>query len=855
MTGARLRELQNELPMPLAQLLRRALRAEPGAERHLAAFYLAEASLKLAATLRIGRWLDHGAPDADLAKRLEALVLPSLGHWCGFLRQVAEALEDDPAAAVRGELDRAPSAWAGVRAFADAALAAGVVQRQMAQRAHKAGPLGFFDVLVTYRNEVLGHGAQRNARFYEELGALLLDATADVLAHEALFGGLRLAVARMSLSADKKRSTMGWVELTGLGSFPLRERAADGARPGALYFLGDDLRVPLHPLVVVEDDDDGHERFGFLNKAIVKRSGEEVKRVDFLDYASGQALHGVGAEAELRELLGQLRGASVDADAVARTIAALAAEDETPPPAARAEAASQGQHAPGVRFTHFRIERLLGEGCMGEVYLARDEKLERDVALKLLPARVVGSEERKRRFLREARSAAAIRHPNVAVIYETGEDHGTVFIAMEYLEGQSLRARLGDGALPPREALEVARGIAAAIQAAHAAGVIHRDLKPDNVMFDRDGRLRVRDFGLAKLTEQPADAHADTVAPETATLLTEEGRVMGTPGYMAPEQASGEPVDHRADIFALGVILYEMLTGARPFAGSSPLEVIASTLRDTPQPPSSRRHELGPVLDVVVSRCLAKRAYERFASAAELDEALADAMRGLEVAPQAEAGAVAAPARPAPDAPEPRAAEAVPPAADTLRSPSAGKARRRFIAAAIGLMLVAAAGLLWLRDRRGSESTAAAEGAATPADSCPPVSDDADIQREFCRGVEAYLALDIAAAETSFGAAAQRAPDQPWPHVGLSLVYGMKMHFAKSSAEMRLAADRADRGGARDAALVRLLDRIRRGLGADHRSRMEGLFRRTPALFPRAPARRLHAHVPRRPGGAPRARR
>ena len=214
----------------------------------------------------------------------------------------------------------------------------------------------------------------------------------------------------------------------------------------------------------------------------------------------------------------------------------------------------------GATLAHYSIEAKLGQGGMGVVYRARDSRLARDVALKVLPASVAADSERRARLLREARSAAAVNHSNIAAVYDVGESEGRVYLAMELVEGATLRERLARGALPAPEATRIARAIAAGLARAHERGIVHRDLKPENVMLGREGAVKILDFGLAKLHE-PDSTDSALERQETQTL---EGRVMGTPGYMSPEQASGRAVDARTDVYALGVVLQEMLTGGLP---------------------------------------------------------------------------------------------------------------------------------------------------------------------------------------------------------------------------------------------------------------------------------------------------
>src|SRR5437660_6323298 len=236
----------------------------------------------------------------------------------------------------------------------------------------------------------------------------------------------------------------------------------------------------------------------------------------------------------------------------------------------------------GETISHYRILSKLGEGGMGEVYLAQDSKLDRRVALKILPADVATHPDRMKRFVQEAKAASALNHPNIITIYEIDETASGHFIATEFIEGETLRER-EQKPLELSESLDIATQIASALAAAHAAGIVHRDIKPENVMLRHDGIVKVLDFGLAKLSEPPAVAGGpavDTEAPTRANVKTDPGVVMGTAIYMSPEQARGLPVDARTDIFSLGVVLYEMVAGRLPFDGSNQNEIMASVLSD-----------------------------------------------------------------------------------------------------------------------------------------------------------------------------------------------------------------------------------------------------------------------------------
>lgn len=274
--------------------------------------------------------------------------------------------------------------------------------------------------------------------------------------------------------------------------------------------------------------------------------------------------------------------------------------------------------ATGTRLGPYEITGSLGAGGMGEVYRARDFRLGRDVAVKVLPAAYVNDDERRARFEREARAAAALNHSNVVAIHDVGTDGETPFIVSELLEGATLRDRMTPGApWPVRRALDVSLAIAHGLAAAHARGIVHRDLKPDNVFLTRDGVVKILDFGLARLAPTAARA------PHDATLTgTEAGTVLGTLGYMAPEQVRGLPADHRADIFALGAIAYEMLAGRRAFAGGTSADTMTAILTKDPPDLDLPTHPVPLGLARIVARCLEKTPEARFQSASDLAFAL-----------------------------------------------------------------------------------------------------------------------------------------------------------------------------------------------------------------------------------------
>src|SRR6185295_13912827 len=312
--------------------------------------------------------------------------------------------------------------------------------------------------------------------------------------------------------------------------------------------------------------------------------------------------------------------------------------------------------AVGTTLGRYEIRSLLGAGGMGEVYLAHDTQLRRPVALKFLPANFTMDEDRLRRFEQEAYAASALNHPNILTIYEIGQFDATRFMAMEYVEGETLRQHLsrshttsGEGTLQGggiklHEALDIAIQIASALSASQTAGIAHRDIKPENLMLRRDGYLKVLDFGLAKLTERPTTT--DTEAPTRAMVNTSPGAVMGTVNYMSPEQAAGQLVDSRTDIWSLGVLLYEMVTGRLPFEGPTPSHVIVSILEKDPPLLARYLTDAPEALEWIVTKALTKNRDDRYQTAREMLTDLRrlkqklDAGAELErsVAPHSEAG-------------------------------------------------------------------------------------------------------------------------------------------------------------------------------------------------------------------------
>ena len=270
----------------------------------------------------------------------------------------------------------------------------------------------------------------------------------------------------------------------------------------------------------------------------------------------------------------------------------------------------------GSKLGPYEILSPLGAGGMGEVYRARDPRLEREVAIKVLPASLSQDPDRLRRFEQEAKAAGLLNHPNITAVYDVGSHEGAPYVVSELLEGETLRQRLATGALAPRKAAELAAQIAQGLAAAHEKGIVHRDLKPENIFISQDGRAKILDFGLAKLIQREPEA-AQTSVP-TASPGTEPGVVMGTVGYMSPEQVKGQAVDHRSDIFSFGAILYEMLSGRRAFQRDTAAEAMTAILKEEPPELLDSGTKISPALDRVVRHCLEKSPSERFQSARDL---------------------------------------------------------------------------------------------------------------------------------------------------------------------------------------------------------------------------------------------
>lgn len=341
-------------------------------------------------------------------------------------------------------------------------------------------------------------------------------------------------------------------------------------------------------------------------------------RADFLATASGNDNE---LRREVQSLLKAHDGAQGYFDATAIEVAAaLLSQQHTPSLAGR-------------RLSHYQVLDLIDAGGMGQVFLADDTRLGRKVAVKVLSEAFTTDTERIRRFEQEAKAASALNHPNIITIHEIGQADSAHYIVTEFVDGETLRQHMTRNKLDVGAALDIAAQIAGALAAAHAAGIVHRDIKPENVMVRPDGLIKVLDFGLAKLTERNA-TKVEMNGPDGNKSLSAPGQVMGTPAYMSPEQARGTGVDARSDIFSLGVVLYEMISGRRAFTGATSTDVIVSILQEEPAPLTRSRPEAPPELDQIIARALSKERESRYQNAAELLADLKRLKRSLELPTQ-----------------------------------------------------------------------------------------------------------------------------------------------------------------------------------------------------------------------------
>ncbi|HAV63074.1 MAG TPA: hypothetical protein DCY13_12010 [Verrucomicrobiales bacterium] len=312
------------------------------------------------------------------------------------------------------------------------------------------------------------------------------------------------------------------------------------------------------------------------------------------------------------------------------SLASFAGMDDTRPFKQPADA-TQPQPLLGRTLKQYRLDSILGQGGMGVVYRAHDQKLQRPVALKLLTPEVIGDPNRRKRFLLEARAAARVSHPAIAQVHDVDEEDGLIFIAIEMVEGATLRDLIQRGEFDLLGALDIALQVAGGLAKAHQSGIIHRDIKPGNVMVTPDGHAKILDFGLAKLTDTEASTIVSGEFSQLSTLEhTQPGAIKGTPAYMSPEQVKGQPADARSDLFSFGVMLFEMVTGKSPFQRGTAVETMHAVAFDNPPAPVTIRADLPPELAGIIDRCLRKLPEDRYPTARELIDDLRVARKNTE---------------------------------------------------------------------------------------------------------------------------------------------------------------------------------------------------------------------------------
>ncbi|MEZ4321789.1 MAG: serine/threonine-protein kinase [Myxococcota bacterium] len=639
MLDDRARPLLHDLPLPLAQLLLRALNAKSAVEHHHCAFYLLEAGIKLAAAARVGLFLEVADADDPLLPSLAKVGNnPSTGHWRGLLRDLDRALADRPAVVdhplVRALPGLSNRRLPAVHRFVTAAAEHHAVGSEVRRTAVRGGIDGFLDAVVAYRNEVLGHGAQRDERFYEAIGPLLLAAALELLETDALVGGLSLVAP--TAAVESGQAVLGWTGLTGLAGLPIRAPVSTGpAASGRLYLAGGPALVPLHPLVVwSRPSGDPLGRVGFLNRTVHRASGDGrplVKRAEYLDYTTGQALPDVDCRTELAELLARVGGLLAPD---------LPSEVDEPPGQATFADPDPTPLQSRAIVGDFELLGELGRGGMGVVWRARQLGLGRIVALKVLSLELAADPVARDRFRREIQALARSDHPNVVRVLSHGEEDGQLYYAMEYVDGTDLshtssvlsgwrshgvalqgdslgqvaeqpdrprRTLEGSGETLFRRLASLFAEVASGVQHLHERGVVHRDLKPANLMMTANGRrLVIADLGLARIDDA------------TRALTASNVKILGTLRYMSPEQLQRNllEVDGRADIYALGVTLTELCTGRPFFDGDTEQRLIQQVLNEEPVAPHVADPSLPMDLSLVLQKATAKRADDRYADAA-----------------------------------------------------------------------------------------------------------------------------------------------------------------------------------------------------------------------------------------------
>ncbi len=644
------------LPLPLSQLYQRTLNGKSAADRHFNAYYLAEATLKLAAALRLGLWLDVALDrGSELALRFESLLLPEPEHWLALLSEVDATLAKRQDAALLplgpylGHLDDPQAAWTGVEGLIRCLLTEGLLHQDALSRDGDPNPSvprpslrTFFRLVLAYREGVLFR-APRGDDFTNQMAERWLAALADVFESPALFGELRLVQAQ--LRAGGTDFVWRFQDLTGPANLPMENTAVpqrEDLQPGALYFGGSGQLVPLAPFCAYTEDDLGRGAVGLLH-SIRQRTRKaqgaaaplaEIVGADYLDYATGLPLRGLDASEALVNLLEQLRNQPATPEDLQQLQQRSAASCRAIPEEVVGADAVIGDYV---------ILGELGRGAMGIVYKARQRSLRRTVALKVLPPSLAADETMGARFRREIAALGRCNHPAVVSILGAGVDRDRAYFAMELIDGADLARvakRLADWQLSP--ALGTEGHLTAAVQAAvhpdalapslpvgagrplvvrlcelfadvalglahlHQQGVIHRDIKPGNLMLTRDGqRVVLADLGLARLMDA------------SQVLSQSQSPQLGTLRYMAPELLEGKSADAQSDIYALGVSLCELLLGRPLFDGETEARLHQQILLEPPDLGELRRR-LPADLTAVLAVATAKDPSGRYRTAQDL---------------------------------------------------------------------------------------------------------------------------------------------------------------------------------------------------------------------------------------------
>ena len=618
-----LSDLLPVLPLPAAQAMRRALTAGNPSERRRQACAAAEILLKLAACVRIAACARYAGPlNASLSQMLETLGLSSSEAWAAALREFSLflSLRTDVKSIPLGayaELVKPRGEWKGVAEFFRAAQAAGFLPPEAVQAALDEGALGCLCAVGTCLDQWKNSSALPGFTDGGAPETLLLNALGDAARHPALLGGGRLAVGRPLTDRAGVRTGFEWRILAGLGGLPddgpTDARLDSACVPGHVHLYGPGLRLDLHPLVVFHEDDAGMEQVGILNRIHPKDQEDGIEKWVYWDPMRDREIQGLDSDegpawiASLKEQ--NAKHAAGEDDRSSHWIAGPAVREQ------------------GLMGGRYRLQERLGAGGMGEVWKAQDQQELRSVALKLLFKSDAGQ---RFRFIREYLALKRLSHPGVVSVFDFHEEDDRCFYTMELIAGPTLKDYLlkGDwcgGQRAPHYFAD-ADGLATALSLSlealavlgylHAQGIIHRDVKPQNFLVRREDRqVKVVDFGLVREAGQD--------------MLSATRAIQGTPSYLSPEQISGKAIDARADLYAFGVMLYELLTGDVPFHGRDMVDLMMHHLNTFPAPPKGRNPKISEPMQAVILKLLAKQPSLRYGTAAEAYQSLREAAQTM----------------------------------------------------------------------------------------------------------------------------------------------------------------------------------------------------------------------------------